>query len=450
MGSEKLPLSALEGLGKSLSNSVRRLMRLPIVDEKAIKELVKDLQRTLLASDVNVDLVLNISKNVEERSIKETLPPGISRREHVIKVLYEEITKFLGDKPAKLSLDPQKKHVIMLVGIQGSGKTTGAVKLARFYQKRGLKVAIICTDTYRPGAFEQLKQLADKANIITFGMKNEKKPDKIAQKGLTELRQEGFDIIIVDTAGRHKNERDLMDEMSKLSDTIKPDEVILVIDGTIGQQAALQASAFKQATQMGSIYVTKLDGSAKGGGALSAVSATDSKIKFIGTGEKIDDIEQFIPANFVSRLMGMGDIQALIERVKGAELTIPKGKAKNILQGRFTLRDMYEQMEAIRKMGPLQKIWSMVPGGYNMSDNMFDIAENKLDSWRFIIQSMCKNEIENPKIMDSSRIRRIARGSGRSEKDVKELFSQYGSMRKMMKSMKRQKTKFMRRLPVQS
>lgn len=450
MGSEKLPLSALEGLGKSLSNSVRKLMRLPIVDEKAIKELVKDLQRTLLTSDVNVDLVLNISKNVEERSIKETLPPGISRREHVIKVLYEEITKFLGDKPAKLSLDPQKKHVIMLVGIQGSGKTTGTVKLARFYQKRGLKVAIICTDTYRPGAFEQLKQLADKANIITFGMKNEKKPDKIAQKGLTALRQEGFDIIIVDTAGRHKNERDLMDEMSKLSDTIKPDEVILVIDGTIGQQAALQASAFKQATQMGSIYVTKLDGSAKGGGALSAVAAIDSKIKFIGTGEKIDDIEQFIPANFVSRLMGMGDIQTLIERVKEAELTIPKGKAKNILHGRFTLRDMYEQMETIRKMGPLQKIWSMVPGGYNMPDNMFDIAENKMDSWRFIIQSMCKNEIENPKIMDSSRIRRIARGSGRSEKDVKELFSQYGSMRKMMKSMKRQKSKFMRRLPVQS
>jgi signal recognition particle subunit SRP54 len=450
MGSEKLLMSALEGLGKSLSNSVRRLMRLPIIDEKAIKELVKDLQRTLLTSDVNVDLVLNISKNVEERSIKETLPPGISRREHVIKVLYEEITKFLGDKPAKLSLDPQKKHVIMLVGIQGSGKTTGSVKLARFYQKRGLKVAIICTDTYRPGAFEQLKQLADKTNVITFGMKNEKKPDKIAQKGLAQLKQEGFDIIIVDTAGRHKNERDLMDEMSRLSETIKPDEVMLVIDGTIGQQAALQASAFKQATEMGSIYVTKLDGSAKGGGALSAVSATDLKIKFIGTGEKIDDIEQFIPANFVGRLMGMGDIQTLIERVKEAELTIPKGKAKDILHGRFTLKDMYEQMEAIRKMGPLQKIWSMMPGGYNMPEDMLDIAENKLDSWRFIIQSMCKNEIENLKIIDSSRIRRIARGSGRSEKDVKELFSQYGSMKKMMKSMKRQKSKFMRRLPIQS
>ncbi len=338
----------------------------------------------------------------------------------------------------------------MLIGIQGSGKTTGAVKLARFYQKRGLKVAIICTDTYRPGAFEQLKQLADKANITTFGMKEEKKPDKIAKNGLTILKQEGFDIIIVDTAGRHKNERDLMDEMSKLSNTIKPDEVMLVIDGTIGQQAALQASAFKQATQIGSIYVTKLDGSAKGGGALSAVAATDSKIKFIGTGEKIDDIEQFIPANFVGRLMGMGDIQTLIERVKEAELTIPKGKAKDILQGKFTLKDMYEQMEAIRKMGPLQKIWSMVPGGYNMSDDMFDIAENKLDSWRYIIQSMCKNEIENPKIIDSSRIRRIARGSGRSEKDVKELFSQYAQMRKMMKSMKRQKSKFMRRLPIQS
>lgn len=440
-------MSALEGLGKSLGDAVKRLLRLPIVDEKAIKELVKDLQRILLAADVNVNLVLEISKRVEERSLNEVLPPGISRRDHVIKVLYEEITRFLGDKPAKLTLEPAKTTTIMLVGIQGSGKTTSTVKLARFYQKRGLKIAIICTDTFRPGAFEQLKQLADRVNITTFGVKGENNPEKIARQGLEVFHKEDFDVIIVDTAGRHKNEKDLMEEMRRLSDAIKPDEIMLVIDGTIGQQASTQAAAFNQATPIGSIYLTKLDGSAKGGGALSAVAATGSKIKFIGTGEKIEDIEQFVPANFVGRLMGMGDIQALVDRVKEAELNLPKGKAKEILSGRFTLKDMYDQMVAIRKMGPLKKIWSMVPGGYNLPEDMAEVAEKRLDSWRFIIQSMCKQEIENPKIIDSSRTRRIARGSGRSEKEVKELLSQYATMKRMLKSMKRQPSKLMRRLP---
>lgn len=440
-------MSALEGLGKSLGDAVKKLLRLPIVDEKAIKELVKDLQRILLAADVNVNLVLEISKRVEERSLNEVLPPGISRRDHVIKVLYEEITRFLGDKPAKLTLEPAKTTTIMLVGIQGSGKTTSTVKLARFYQKRGLKIAIICTDTFRPGAFEQLKQLADRVNITTFGVKGENNPEKIARQGLEVFHKEDFDVIIVDTAGRHKNEKDLMEEMRRLSDAIKPDEIMLVIDGTIGQQASTQAAAFNQATPIGSIYLTKLDGSAKGGGALSAVAATGSKIKFIGTGEKIEDIEQFVPANFVGRLMGMGDIQALVDRVKEAELNLPKGKTKEILSGKFTLKDMYDQMIAIRKMGPLKKIWSMVPGGYNLPEDMADVAEKRLDSWRFIIQSMCKQEIENPKIIDSSRTRRIARGSGRSEKEVKELLSQYATMKRMLKSMKRQQSRLMRRLP---
>lgn len=193
--------------------------------------------------------------------------------------------------------------------------------------------------------------------------------------------------------------------------------------------------------------MTKLDGSAKGGGALSAVAATGSKIKFIGTGEKIEDIEQFVPASFVGRLMGMGDIQGLVERVREAELSIPGGKTKDILRGKFTLKDMYDQMEAVRKMGPLKKIWSMIPGGYSLPEDMADVAEKKLDSWRVIIQSMCKEEIETPKIIDSSRTRRIAKGSGRSEKDVKEMLNQYGAMRKMMKSMRRQQSTLLRKLP---
>jgi len=267
---------------------------------------------------------------------------------------------------------------------------------------------------------------------------------------LGTLGKGGFDVIIIDTAGRHKNEKDLMEEMCRLSDAIKPDEVMLVIDGTIGQQATTQAAAFNSSTPIGSIYVTKLDGSAKGGGALSAVAATGSKIKFIGTGEKIEDIEQFIPANFVGRLMGMGDIQALVERVKEAELSLPKGKAKDILHGKFTLKDMYDQMEAIRKMGPLKKIWSMVPGGYNLPEEMAEVAEKRLDSWRVIIQSMRLEEIENPKMIDSSRTRRIARGSGKSERDVKELLSQHATMRRMMKSMRRQQSKLIRKLPFQT
>jgi signal recognition particle subunit SRP54 len=439
-------LSALESLGRSLADAVKKLLRLPIVDEKAVRELIKDLQRILLAADVNVDLVLQISKKVEERSLNEALPPGVSRREHVIKVLYEEITRFLGEKPAKVSLEPKKSTTIMLVGIQGSGKTTGAVKLARFYQKRGLRVAIVCTDTFRPGAFDQLKQLADRVGVPTYGSKDGK-PERIAREGLENFRSQGFDLILVDTAGRHKNERDLMEEMRRLSEAVKPDEVMLVIDGTIGQQAASQAAAFNESTTVGSIFVTKLDGSAKGGGALSAVTATGSKIKFIGTGEKIEDIEQFVPASFVGRLMGMGDIQGLVERVREAELSLTRGKTRDILHGRFTLKDMYEQMEAVRKMGPLKKIWSMIPGGYSLPEDMVEVAEKKLDSWRVIIQSMCKEEVENPKIIDSSRTRRIAKGSGKSDRDVKELLNQYMAVKRMMKSMRRQQSTLLRRLP---
>jgi len=430
-------LSTVEGLRKSLSDSVRKVLRLPIVDEKAIKELIKDLQRALLQADVNADFVLDLSSKVEERSLKEKLPVGISRREHVIKVLYEELTKFLGDKPVNVEITHDKAHTIMLVGIQGSGKTTSSVKLARFHQKRNLKPTIICADTFRPGAFDQVKQLADKVEIKVYGDKKEKDTKKLISNVFKILKKENFDLIIVDTAGRHKDEKELMKEMKMMSDFIKPDEVTLVVDGTIGQQAMSQAKAFNELTDVGSIVVTKLDGSAKGGGALSAAVATGAKIKFIGTGEKIDDFEQFIPANFVGQLLGMGDLEGLLQRVKEAESEISRDKAKSILRGKFTLKDLYDQMESMRRMGPLKKIWSMMPGGYGVSDDMIDIAEEKLDSWKYILQSMRKDEMEEPKILNSSRIRRVARGSGKSEKEVKELINQYNAVKKMMKSFKR-------------
>ncbi|MEM2546820.1 MAG: signal recognition particle protein Srp54 [Candidatus Bathyarchaeia archaeon] len=429
---------ALERIGASLHEALRKLFRAAVVDEAAVKELIRDVQRALLQADVNVQLVLDISKRIEERALKEKVPPGISRREHVIKVVYEELTRFLGEKPVPLKVEPGKRKVLMLVGIQGSGKTTAAAKLARYFQKRGLKPALVCADTYRPGAYDQLQQLASRINVPVYGDPKGKDPVKIALEGLRMFSDK--DIVIVDTAGRHKEEQELIKEMKMLEEKIKPDEVMLVIDGTIGQQALVQAKAFNEATSIGSILITKLDGSARGGGALSAVAATGAPIKFISTGEKIEDIEPFVPSRFVGRLLGMGDIEALIEKVREAEVKVSEKKAKAILSGKFTLTDMYEQFEAMRKMGPFQKILKMLPGlSYNVPEEMLEQAEDKLEKWRVIIQSMTPEERENPKIFNASRIRRVARGSGTSEKDVKELLKQYVMMRKMLKTLRRKK-----------
>ncbi len=439
---------ALEKLGSSLHESLRKIFRVPIVDEAVVRELVRDIQRSLLQADVNVRLVLDISKRIEERSLKEKVPSGISRREHVIKVVYEELTRFLAEKPATLEVKVGKRNIFMLVGIQGSGKTTTTAKLARFFQKRGYKTAIICADTYRPGALAQLQQLAKLINVPVYGDTSRKDFMKIAEEGLEKF--EKYDLVVVDTAGRHKDEKSLIDEMKKLERSIKPDEVIMVIDGSIGQQASVQAEAFHNATPIGSIIVAKLDGSARGGGALSAVAATGAPIKFIGTGEKIDDLEAFIPSRFVGRLLGMGDIQSLIEKVREAEIKVPEKKAKDILSGKFTLADMYEQFEAITKMGPFSRIIKMLPGiGYDIPDEMTDLAEDKLRKWQVIIQSMTPQERETPKILNASRMRRVARGSGTSEKEVKTLVEQYFAMRRIMKSLRRKKLPFLpKKLPV--
>jgi len=432
---------ALEKLGSSLYESLKKILRVSSIDEAAVKELVRDLQRALLQSDVNVRLVLELSKRVEERALKEKIPPGISRREHVVKVVYEELTRFLGEKPVPLKVNPSRRNVFMLVGIQGSGKTTTAAKLARYFQKRGYRTALICADTYRPGAYAQLKQLAGRINVPIYGDENEKNAVKVALKGLKTF--ENYDVILIDTAGRHKDEKSLIEEMKILEKTVHPDEIIMVIDGTIGQQAAVQAEAFHKATPIGSIIVAKLDGSARGGGALSAVTTTGAPIKFIGTGEKIEDLEPFDPPRFVSRLLGMGDLQGLIEKVREAEVKVPEKKAKAFLSGKFTLADMYEQFEAMRSMGPINRILKMLPGfGYEIPEEMMDLAEEQMKKWKAIIQSMTPEERENPRIIKSSRARRIARGSGTSERDVKALIQQYNRLRKMIRSLRRKRLPF--------
>ena len=429
---------SIDRLGSSLYEAIRKVFRASVIDEATVKELVHDIQKALLQADVNVQLVLDISKRIEERALKEKVPPGVSRREHLIKVVYEELTRFLGEKSIPIKIEPGKRKVIMLVGIQGSGKTTAAAKLARYFQKRGLKPAVVCVDTYRPGAYAQLQQLANRINVPFYGDLKAKDPVKLAFDGLKQFGD--ADIVMIDTAGRHKEEQELIKEMEMLEKSLKPDEVMLVIDGTIGQQATVQAKAFHEATPIGSILVTKLDGSARGGGALSAVAATGAPIKFIGTGEKVEDIESFVPSRFVGRLLGMGDLETLIEKVHEAEVKVPEKKAKAILSGKFTLTDMYEQFEAMKGMGTFRKLLKMLPGmSYNIPEDMLNTAEGRLEKWRVMIQSMTPEEKDDPKIFNASRMKRVAKGSGTSEKEVKELLKQYVMMRRMLKTLRRKK-----------
>lgn len=425
----------LDKLGSSLYNALRKVVRAPVVDKELVKELVRDFQRALLQADVNVKLVLELSQNIEKKTLEEQLPPGISRREHLVKVIYDELTRFVGERPVPPNIDTSRRNVWMMVGIQGSGKTTASAKLARYLQKRGFKTALVCADTFRPGAFAQLSQLAESINVPYYGEENERNSVAIAKRGLEKFRN--VDLVIVDTSGRHKEEKSLIEEMRVLAESIHPDEITLVLDGTIGQQASVQAQAFNDATKIGSILITKLDGSARGGGALSSVAATGAPIKFIGVGETVEDLEQFDPPRFVGSLLGMGDVESLVNKVKEAEIEPSEKDLKTFLSGRFTLADMQQQLESMRKLGPLQKVLSMVPGlGYNLPQQDFDIAEKKLDRWKAIIQSMTPEERVDPKMLNSSRVRRVARGAGVDEQEVRELIRQFGNMKRMFKSLK--------------
>ena len=425
----------LDKLGSNLYNAIQKIIKAPVVDEATVKELVKDFQRALLQADVNVALVMELSQNIQRKALDMKLPPGISRREHIIKVINDELTNFVGETPQELKIIPGKQNVLMLIGIQGSGKTTHGSKLARYFQKRGLKVALICADTFRPGAYSQLKQLAESIKVPFYGEPDTKDPVALSKRGVEHFKD--TEVVILDTSGRHKEEEALIKEMQQIEAAVNPHEVILVLDGTIGQQATAQASAFKDATDIGSIIVSKLDGTARGGGALSGVAATGAPIKFIGTGEKVDDLEAFIPSRFIGRLLGMGDIEGLIAKVKEAEAPVSEKDVMAMMSGKFSLQDMYNQFEAMQNMGPLQKVLGMIPGfSYQMPTDEVENAEERLVRWKVMIQSMTQDEKDDPKKLNRSRIQRVARGSGTDEREVRELIKQYNTMRKMLKQMK--------------
>ncbi len=422
-----------------MNSALKRLFGAGVIDEDLVKELVKDIQRALLVADVDVNLVMGITKRVEKQALDENLPRGVSRREHIIKVVWDTLAYFLGEKAVPLTINPGKPNLVMLVGIQGSGKTTTIGKLARYYQKRGIKTGVICADNFRPGAYSQLKQLAEMSNIPFWGDENGKDAVKLAKKGFGEMKKRGIELILLDTSGRHREEISLIKEMKSISKAVKPQEIILVIDGTLGQQAGSQAAAFKKATDIGSIIITKLDGSAKGGGALSAAAATQAPIKFIGTGEGMDAIEPFNPTKFAGRLLGMSDIKGLIEKVQEAQIEVDEDAAMRLMKGQFTLTDMMAQLKQLKKMGPIGKVMEMLGLQYKLPDDVAEIQEENLERFEVIMNSMTKEELDNPKLLKSSRLKRIAMGSGTDTRDVRALLKQYNQMKKMMKTMGKQR-----------
>jgi signal recognition particle subunit SRP54 len=421
----------LEKLGRSLDAAIRKIRRLPSVDKDAINALIQDLQRALLQADVNVELVFKMTENIRKEAMNTKLQKA-RRRDFVIKLVHDELIRLLGGKPAPIRIKPGKKNLILLVGIQGSGKTTTIAKLAKFYKGKGYKIATLTTDTWRPGAYEQLVQLSEQIGVKCYGNPNEKNAIKIAIQETKKALNDGNDIIIADTAGRHKEEKELMEEMATLEQKLKPNEIILIIDGTLGQQAYNQAYAFSETTNLGSIIVTKLDGTAKGGGALSACVAANVGIRFIGVGEKVDEFEEFDPSKFIGTLLGIPDIESLVQKVQDAEVDIEPEMVKRMVHGKFTLDDLYLQLKSIKKVGKFKQIIAMMGGG-NIPDALKEDAEANLAKWEVVLNSMTKQEKENPKLIKKTRKRRISIGSGVEYSVINKMLDQYNQMKKFMK-----------------
>lgn len=428
----------LDKLGSSLKETLSKIAKSLFVDDTLINELIKDIQRSLLQSDVNVQLVFNLTNKIKQRIKEEKTPPAITQKEHLINIVYEELVNFVGRDKIEINLD-QKPFKIMFIGLYGSGKTSSIAKVAKYYSKRGFKVANLGLDVHRPAAMDQLEQLSKEINIPYFVDKKEKDPKKIYREFEKELNK--YDLILIDTAGRDALSEDLITEITNLNNLIKPQERLLVISADIGQAAQKQAEAFHNSCNITGVFLTKVDGTGKGGGAITACASTKAPIKFIGIGEKPEDIEVFNPKGFISRLLGMGDLELLLEKAKDA-LSEDKVEdmGKKILKGDFNFIDLYEQMEAMNKMGSLHKILDLIPGLGNVKipKEMLNVQEEKLKKWKFILQSMSKGELEDPEILTASRIERIARGSGTEVSEVRELLKQYRNSKKMMKLMKGQ------------
>jgi signal recognition particle subunit SRP54 len=430
----------LAELGSQIQATLQKLQATTVVDEEVLNTILKDISRALLEADVNIKVVGQLRKKVKEGVNLEEIPAGVNRQKLIRKTIIDSLVEMVGGSKEPYRLRKGKSNVVMFVGLQGSGKTTTIAKYANHYARKGWKCAMICADTFRAGAFDQLKQNATKLRIPFYGSHTESDPVRIAEDGVEQFRKEKYELIIIDTSGRHKQEGTLFEEMEEIHALCRPDETIFVMDSTIGQAVFDQATAFRNAVDIGSVVITKLDGHAKGGGALSAVAATDSPIVFIGTGEHFDDLEPFNPRGFVSRLLGMGDMSSLISDMKDMGIMEKQPElVEKFSKGNFSLRDMYEQFTNVMKLGPLGKVMGMIPGMPDMlSGGQQEEGGNRLKRFMFMMDSMTDDELDNrigPLDKHPTRILRIARGSGTHPEEVMMLLKCHKQFEGVVKKM---------------
>ncbi len=426
----------LDDLGSSLRSTLSDLRGQSRISEEDVEDVVREIQRSLIQADVDIALVRELSGNIERRALEEEPPAGTSPRDWVLRIVYEELVGLVGES-TELPLEGQ---TILLAGLYGSGKTTTAAKMAWWFSKKGLRPAIIQTDTDRPGAYDQARQMADNAEAEFYGEPDGEDPVAIAEAGLEATAD--ADVRIVDTAGRDGLDEELVEQIEQIAGAVEPDRNLLVLDAAMGQSAKDQAQEFEASIGIDGVVITKLDGTAKGGGALAAVNETGSTIAFLGTGETVKDIERFEASSFVSRLLGMGDLDQLAERVERAmEETQEEDEdwePEDMLEGQFTLKDLRKQMEAMNRMGPLDQVMDMIPGlGGGMMDELpddaMDVTEERMRDFEVIMDSMTEEELENPRTIGANRTKRIARGSGKPEDRVKELLRQHKMMDRTLK-----------------
>ncbi len=420
-------------LGEGLRKAIAKLQHATIIDAKTIKEFEKELQKSLLGADVEVVLVHDFTKRIEEKALKSRPPAGIAPTDYITNTVYEELVALMGQ-----SYEPKlKKQKILLMGLYGSGKTTTAAKLAKYYQDRGMSAALICCDVSRPAAYEQLETLAKQANVSFFGRKGEKDAARIAKEGMEKFKDK--QVVICDTSGRSALDDQLIGELKRVAAVFGPDERIMVISADIGQVAGRQASEFNNAVGMTGVIVTKMDGSGRGGGALSATNAAKSVVMFIGTGEKLTNIEPYQSDKFIGALLGIPDLAGLVSSVQDA-VREAQIKPEELEMEQLNFESFYAQLKAMGKMGPLQNIFGMM-GASDIPKEVAEQGEEKLNKYKVIIASMTKEERSNERILHNpGRIKRIAKGSGTTEKDVHQLISDFNKMKKMFGNLKNDRT----------
>ena len=426
---------AFEGLSGRLSEVFKKLKGRGKVKESDIKEVMREVRMALLEADVNYKVAKDFVASVSEKAMGSEVLESLTPAQQIIKIVNDELTELMGSTNARITFSSKLPTIIMMCGLQGAGKTTHCAKLARYFKQSGKRPLLAACDVYRPAAIQQLQIVGEQAGVPVFEM-GQGDPVEIARKAVLHARDYGNDILILDTAGRLHIDEELMDELRRIKETVQPQEILLVIDAMTGQDAVNVAKSFDETLGIDGTILTKLDGDTRGGAALSVRAVTGKPIKFVGTGEKLDNLEPFYPDRMASRILGMGDVLTLIEK---AQSTVDEQKAmemaKKLKEQSFDMNDLLEQMQQIKQMGSLSQVISMFPGAGKISDEETAAGEAQLKKTEAIINSMTKRERERPDIINPSRKRRIAAGSGTKVEDVNRLLKQFEQMQKMMKMM---------------